>query len=151
MNMPNIYPIWWDTTVTLYNKSEDPNTQLITWYKTVLPNNFWKNAHNKINVGETILETNNIILRVPQSDLFKEYGQWLLTSSDNKSMYFTFNQGDIIVKGEVEDIINEYETGHRSTDLLEKYKRQGDCFQIESFQNNTGKGRGTPHYYIRGV
>lgn len=147
----SLYPIWWDTTITIYNKFEDPNTQLITWYKNVLPNNFWKNSHNKINVGQTILETNNIILRVPENNFFKEYGQWLLVGTSDRINYFTFNQGDIIVKGEVEDIINEYETGHRSTDLLSKYKNQGDCFQIVSYQNNTGIGRGTPHYYVQGV
>lgn len=68
----NSYPIWWDTDLTIYNKFTDPQTHLIKWYRTVLTNCFWKYVGDKVSVGNTVLETNDIICRIPQNDKFKE-------------------------------------------------------------------------------
>ena len=75
------YPIWWDTTLTVYNKFEDPQTQVISWYRTVIDNCFWKYTGDKINIGETVLETNNIICRIPENDLFVGPNGFLFSSS----------------------------------------------------------------------
>ena len=143
------YPEWWNTTITVYNKYENPSSRIITWYKTVIHNCFWKYTGNKIVVGETALETNTTMCRIPVNTAFLEKYEW--DELDDKSEHFTLGLGDIIIKGEVDEIVDEYTAGHRSSDLLAKYKRLQGCMVIEQSAMNTGLGRGMEHYYVRGV
>lgn len=145
------YPLWWDTTLTIFNKCEDPTTNLITWYKTVVHNCFWKYTGDKVAVGNTILETNNTICRIPQDARFLEKYEWLAKSNLDKPNYFTLGVGDLIIRGEVDDVIDEYSAGHRSTDIIKKYKALQGVIQIERESLNVGVGRNNPHYYIRGI
>ena len=147
----NDYPVWWNTTVTIYNRYENPQTQLITWYRHVIPNCFWKYVGDKVTVGQAVLETNNTICRIPESKEFKERHEWLSLPNDEMANYFTVGTGDIIVKGEVGDEIDEYVTGYRSTDIIAKYKGLQGCMQIENSAINVGAGRCNPHYYVKGV
>ena len=143
------YPEWWNTTVTVFNKYEDPSSRLITWYKTVIHNCFWKNTGNKLIIGETSIDTNSTMCRIPLHIAFLERYQW--NEEADKSSHFTLSPGDIIIKGEVEDIIDEYASGYRTSDILTKYKKLQGCMVIETFAINTGLGRGLEHYYVRGV
>ncbi len=143
------YPEWWDTTITVFNKYEDPATRKITWYKTVIENCFWKHTGNKIVVGETTLDTNSTLCRIPEQDTFLEKYIW--NELQDKSGHFTLSGGDIIIKGAVEEVIDEYASGKRSSDILAKYKKLQNCMMIEQCSVNTGLGRGLEHYYVRGV
>lgn len=143
------YPEWWNTTITVFNKYEDPSSRLITWHKTVLHNCFWKYTGNKIVVGETTLETNTTLCRIPAHTAFLEKYQW--NESDTRSEHFTLSPGDILIKGEVEEIIDEYASGQRTSDILTKYKKLQGCMVIEQFAINDSPGRGMEHYYVRGV
>ena len=145
------YPVWWETTVTVYNKYEDAQTQLITWYRTVVNNCFWKYVGDKVTIDKTVLETDNTICRIPEDARFLEKYQWVAVPNDKMSNFFTLGRGDILVKGEVDDIINEYQTGHRSTDFLSKYKELQGCMVIEEVAINIGSGRNNPHYFVKGV
>ena len=147
----NDYPIWWDTTVTIYNRFEDPQTQVVSWFRKTVDNCFWKYIGDKVTVGETVLETNNIICRIPKNDLYLDKYKWLNLPNDKMGEYFTLGQGDIIVKGEVDDAVNEYQSGARSTDLIAKYKALQGCMEVQEVANNTGVGRGLEHYHVRGV
>lgn len=144
------YPIWWDTTITVYNQYKDPVTALVTWYRTVLSNCFWKNTGNKVTVGTVQLETNSTICRIPKNDKFKERYLWEQLPGEDKEDFFTLSPGDIIIKGEVDDIVDEQQKGHRSTDLISKYKRLQGCIEIQSWANNAGIGRNDKHYYVTG-
>lgn len=146
----NVYPMWWDKTITVYNKFQDPQTQVIKWYRTVLDNCFWKNQFQRLTVGGVEVETDSIICRVPESASFKQKQLWNKVPNDLKSNYFTFAQGDIIILGEVEDEINEYQSGSRSSELIEKYKWQG-CMVVDRLNINVGAGLGLPHYRVEGV
>jgi hypothetical protein len=143
------YPAWWNTTITVFNKYEDPGSRKITWYKTVIHNCFWKNTGNKIVVGETTLDTNATMCRIPRQDNFVEKYEW--NSLQDKSNHFTLGMGDLIIKGEVEEVIDEYQSGLRSSDILAKHKKLQDCMTIEQCAVNTGLGRGLEHYYVRGL
>lgn len=143
------YPEWWNAAITVFNKYEDPTTRKITWYRTVLQNCFWKYTGNKIVVGETALETNTTICRIPANPTFLENYQW--NSTEDKFAYFTLGPGDILVKGEVADEIDEYASGVRSSDILTKYKKCGECMVIDRCAVNAGPGRGMEHYFVRGV
>lgn len=147
----NKYPAWWDSTLTIYNKYEDKLTNQITWYRTVLTDCFWKYTGNKVTINDSVLETNNIIARIPESENFLEKYLWVDVPSDQKANHFTLGEGDIVVYGEVEDEINEYQTGHRSSDLLKKYKDLRGCMTIDGIALNVGKMRVDPHYWIKGI
>lgn len=144
--MNNLYGMWWSDTITIYNRYENPETNLVTWYRTVLNNCFWQNNFQLMKLGDVQLNSDNIICRIPVNPRYKPRNLW----EEDKEDCFTLSQGDIVVKGEVYDDIDEYAEGERSTDLIEKYKWQG-CMVIDKFSDNTGFGRGLPHYHIAGV
>lgn len=145
------YPVWWETTLTIYNKYEDPITNVITWYRTVVEGAFWKYIGDKISINDVILETDNTVCRIRKDDRFLPKYQWIALPNDTMSDYFTLGKGDIIVKGEVEDTINEYQTGKRSSDLLSKYKELQGCIVVDEIAINTGAGRCNEHYRVKGV
>ena len=86
----NNYPIWWDTTITIYNKFEDNQTSLIKWYRQVIPNCFWKAEGNKITIGNTTLETDNTICRIPENEKFLDKYLWITKPNDLMGNFFTF-------------------------------------------------------------
>ena len=147
----NSFGSWWDTTITIYNKYTDAQTQLVTWHRHVVNNCFWKYSGTKVTINNVVLDTKDIICRIPVNDAFLEKHEWAAVPNDQMSNYFTLGQGDIIVKGEVDDVINEYQSGSRSSDLKSKYKALQGCMEIQEWSNNTGGGRGNEHYYARGV
>lgn len=147
----NNYPEWWETTLTIFNKHTDSQTQVVTWYKTVVENCFWKYTGDKVSINDVTLETNNIICRIPKDDRFLEAYQWLAEPNDVMGNYFTLQPGDIIVKGTVEDTINEYRAGQRSTDFLKKYKNLQGCMTVQEVGINVGKGRCNEHYFVKGI
>lgn len=145
------YPVWWDTSVTIYNKYTDPTTQTVTWYRSVVDNAFWKDVNDKVTIGDTILESNKIICRIREDANYKDKYLWIDLPSEDKARFFTLGQGDIIVKGKVADEVDEYSKGNRSTDLIAKYKELQGCLEIQKASNNTGAGRGLPHYLAQGI
>ena len=144
------YPVWWDSTLTLYNKYVDAQTQVIRWYRTELDNCFWKASGDKAVVGSVTLDTEGIICRIPKNEKFLEKYEWVDLPNDEMSNYFTLSPGDIVIKGIVTDEIDEYQKGQRSTDLLAKYKDLRGCMEIQEIAINTGRGRHNQHYWIRG-
>jgi hypothetical protein len=147
----NNYPIWWDTTLTIFNRYEDTQTQLVKWYKTVISGCFWKYTGDKVTINETTLETNNTIARIRKDKRFLEKYEWIKVPNDLMGNYFTIGAGDILIKGEVDDDIDEYKAGKRSTDIVQKYKDMQGCMIVEEYANNTGAGRCNEHYYVKGV
>lgn len=145
------YPIWWDKTVTLYNRHTDPVTNIVRWYRTVISDCFWKNSNNRITVGEVELQSNDVVCRIPQDSNYKEKAEWIKLPNDVKEDFFTLGKGDILIQGEIDDIIDEQQKGHRSTDLIAKYKELQGCIYVKQFSDNTGIGRVNPHYFISGT
>ena len=149
--MSNIYPAWWNTSLTIYNKYTDKQTKIDRWYKSTVNGAFWKYAGDKVTIGQTVLQTNNIICRIRKDDKFLEDYLWKALPNDQMLEHFTLQGGDIIVKGIVDDVIDEYTAGSRSSDLLKKYKEQQGCMKIEVVQLNVDGGRGQEHYYVKGI
>ena len=142
------YPPWWNTTITVFNKYEDPLTHTITWYKTVVPGCFWQFIGSKLTVKQVVLDASSITCRIPQDTNFMRKSEWVNLPNDQMHKYFTLGLGDIIVAGAVSDIIDEYTTGHRSTDVLNKYSQYQECIEIGSVAINIGGSRNHPHYLI---
>ena len=107
----NSFGPWWDTTITIFNRFEDPQTQVVTWYRTVLYNNFWQATGNKVVIGNVTLDTDSILCRIPKNDKFLEKQDWIAKPNDEMGKYFTLGEGDIIVKGEWSN-----NTGHRGNE-----------------------------------
>lgn len=145
------YPPWWETTVTIYNKFEDRLTHNVTWYRHVVKGTFWKNTRNKVTIGEVTIDANTVICRIRQDKKYLEPHEWIEIPNDEMEEYYTLGRGDIIVKGEVEDIVDENLKGHRSSDLLSKYKMLQGCMEIEDVSINTGTARNEPHYFVSGT
>lgn len=144
----NNYPEWWNTTITIYNKYTDAETRQITWYAHTVDNCFWQYVKDKLSVGETVLETTFTKCRIPKNTLFKEKYEWI--NLEDKSKYFTLGIGDIILKGNSNIQINEYEKGHRSSDIISQYKELQGCIVIDTVSIDVGAGRCNEHYYVRG-
>lgn len=144
------FPVWWDSTVTIYNKYIDPQTQVITWFKSVVSDCFWHLQGSTVAVGDVTIDSKSIICRIPKCDNYMDKQDWLNLPNDEMSEYFTLGQGDIIVKGECAEVIDEYTKGHRSTDLLSKYRQYQAVMEITDFANDTGVGRNNEHYLTRG-
>lgn len=147
----NNYPLWWDSTITIFNKFEDPQTHVVQWFKTIVRGVFWKEVGNKVTINDTVLETNNIICRIPKNAKYLDRYQWINLPNDEMPNYFTLGKGDIIIKGAVDEVINEYSAGHRSNDVIAKYKDLQGCMSVEKVANNTGVGRGQEHYLAQGI
>lgn len=147
----NNYPSWWDQTVTVYNRYEDPTTHAVTWFKNTISGCFWKHSEDKVLIGSTKVESCQTVCRVRKSDKFMRRYLWEQLSAAEKSNFFTFGPDDIIVLGEVSDTIDEYTSGRRSSDLLTKYKKLQGCMVVEFCAENVGGGRGNEHYRVSGV
>lgn len=144
------YPVWWEDTITVYNKFTDPQTQIVTWFHTTLTGCFWKYQRTRVLVGQTEIESRSTICRIPQNQKFLERYQWETLPNDVMSAFFTLSEGDIIVKGEVNEDIDEYTAGHRSSDLIAKYKALRGCIVIDAYTNNTKTGTNDKHYLVSG-
>lgn len=144
------YPVWWETTVTIYNKFIDAQTNLVTWYRHVITDCFWQLSGQTVQIGEVTLDSKSVVCRIPKDDRFLEKQDWIKIPNDQMENYFTIGQGDIIVKGICEEEIDEYTKGHRSTDLLGRYRNYQACMEISEYSNNTGRGRNNEHYLTRG-
>ena len=146
---------WWDKTLTIYNKVVDPVTNRISWYRTTVDNCFWKYVNNLYNMGRygmsTVgvqLEIKNVVCRIPKTDKYVDKRTW--DSLEDKTDHFTLANGDIIVLGEVEDVIDEYVEGQRSTDLMTRYKKYDACIEIATYVDNVQTGVGLEHYRVVG-
>lgn len=146
----NHYPNWWNETITIYNKYTDPVSKLITWYRHVVVGAFWKDIGEKIDVGNVVIETNTIICRIRKDEEFLPKYEWINLPNDEMSNYFTLSRGDIIIRGRVEDEVDEYTKGYKSTELVNKYKDLQGCMTIDKVAINVDGGRGNEHYLVKG-
>ena len=144
------YPIWWEDTITIYNKYTDTQTDVVTWFKTTISDCFWQLTGTEVTVGETALNSKSIVCRIPKDARYKDKSEWIKLPNDKMSTFFTIGQGDIVVKGVCDFVIDEYTEGKRSTDLLAQYREYQQCFSITQYSDNTGLGRNNEHYLTRG-
>ena len=95
-----------------------------------------------------LTENKTIICRIPADSRFVDKRTW--KELEDKTDYFTLANGDIIILGEVEDVIDEYTAGKRSTDLISKYKGYDECLEVDTYVNNVQTGVDLAHYRVVG-
>ena len=145
------YPAWWDATVTVYSKRVDIATSIVSWHKVTIPNCFWKRVGSKVTVGDIQIDTESVTCRIPQNANFVEPFNWIDMPEAELNGKFTLQQGDIIIKGDCNFEVNEYKAGHRSTDLVAKYRKIQGCIEVKDVAINTMTGMMNPHYNVRGL
>ena len=146
----NEYASWWDTTITIYNKYTDPETHKETWFRHVIEDCFYKHTQDEVVLGQAKITSDVSICRMRVNPLFKDKRSWNELNSDQKEQFFTLAVGDIIVAGETDFIIDEYQKDHRSSDLVKAFKEWPGCFTVKTASINVGGGRGNEHYYAKG-
>lgn len=146
---------WWDKTITIYNKFVDPTNQRVSWYRTVVPNCFWKAQNIMFSMGRygvsqigVLTENKTIVCRIPQDERYVNKREW--RELEDKTEHFTLANEDIIILGEVDDIIDDYTPGHRSTDIVSKYTDEDACLSIDNYVDNVQTGVGLAHYRVVG-
>ena len=140
--------MFWNKTITLYNKYEDAETGAVIWCRHTIENCFYKTTNNTVNVGNVQIKTDGNVIRIPIQKNYLEPYEWHRMVNDRKRFFITLQDGDLIVLGNVKDEINEYESGKRSNDLIEKYKSLGTVFIKSVNINDFMPGE---HYLVRSV
>ena len=123
------YPNYWNDAVTLYTRSMDADG-LVTWEHTVYRGCFWQHR-SALSTGDgRHLGVEKLIcrFRAPAPEV---------------------KPGDIVIKGEVYDEIDEYTEGSRSADLLNTYT--GNGFAVTATHDNTSRAAMIPHLYTEGA
>jgi len=144
----NTYPIWWDKTITIYNKITADDGK-VSWQSTVISGCFWKYINETKYVDNVKMQTKEVICRIPEQDNYVPYLEW--KTLEDKTGKFTLHTGDFVVYGEVNDVIDEYTKGQRASDVLNKYREVNLAFQIEVFTDNTGDVLNSEHYRLGGI
>ena len=139
--------MFWNRTITLYNRHEDEQTGFIRWYRHSLKDCFYKSTNNKINVGGVQLQTDDNIIRIPEQGNYLPPYKWLALPNDQKGEFMTLQSGDLIFLSEITEEIDEYTTGKRSNDLIKKYSPLGSVFVKSVNINDFVPGA---HYLVRG-
>ena len=134
-------------TITLYNKHESKETGEIKWYRHKLKNCFYKVTNNKVNVGNIQMQTDNNIVRIPKQRNYLPPYKWAELTENEKQKYITLQGGDLIFLEIVNEDIDEYTSGKRSSDLIAKYSTLGSVFISSININDFLPGA---HYFVRG-
>jgi hypothetical protein len=147
------YPDWWNYTITVYNKYEDPATRLTSWYRKVITGCYWSGSTLQILKQDFAVETDSAMCRIPKQDNYVDKASWNNLSSDDKLVHLTFAPGDIVALGtvtdEIDDFPTESTTSIQSTAFLKKYANTS--FVVKNFTDNSNEYKGSQHYCVRGV
>ena len=119
---------FWNATITLYQRRETANGA-VDWVRSVHSGCFWqRKTLRSRNDGAEFANTASLC-RIPEP--------WPVV-----------NIGDIIVCGNVQDVIDEYVAGQRSADLLKKYA--GSSMLVGDVHINDRRLPGVNHLYAGG-
>lgn len=145
-----ITPVFKDT-VTIYNRHQYTDAQTgktkIKWFRTVLHNCYYSTKRIEVLNGNILSQADSYSVRIPENKKYRDTAAWKNMPLDLINKYFTISTGDVIVKGEISDDIEDT-AGKRITDLIEKYKP--NCFTVKTFSDNT-KIKFGAHYAVGGV
>ena len=139
--------MFWDKTITLYNKFEEEKSGKVTWHRHRIEECFFKDSQSLSSGGNVRKKSSEGIARIPEQTDYVSPSEWLKLSEQDRAKVFTLQVGDIIISGDVSDDIDEYTKGMRSSDLIAKYISLG-VLSIKTVNVNTFAPGA--HYFIRG-
>jgi hypothetical protein len=129
--------------LTIYNKYIDPATRTEAWQRTQIRGVLWENrkASNVLASGGNMAANQaNIYVPFMRGAEYLPYTEWLQLSS--KTGYWTFQDGDFVVRGLVNDAISGSFT---ISDLKAKYR---DVLSIRSVETMDMGSYGMCHWQI---
>ncbi|MCB7306183.1 hypothetical protein NE683_12330 [Bariatricus massiliensis] len=135
-------------TITLYNclRASDNAKKTDVWYRKVIHNCYYKSLIDRVESGKGLQMTNVYTVRIPSSNNYRPYHQWILLDEQDREQFFTLKPDDIVIHGECKDEIG---ANHAisSAQLLNKYKPES--FRITAISDNT-KAIAGKHYRLGG-
>jgi hypothetical protein len=132
--------IGFDKTITLYNKRFDSATKQTTWLKTVITGVSWS-GQQKVITGDGLSTNDGYSVRIPQGNMpdgFLDRSAYVALA--DPSGHWTAQNGDVVVLGESEDVING---------ITEITKRYTECFTVTAV-HTANIHRLLPHLRIEG-
>lgn len=140
----------YNQTITLYNcyrGNDNPDSKKDIWQKTVLHNCFYKNVIGRSEYADKEPKMNNVYtVRIPVSEKYKPYHEWIRLPEEKRGDFFTCSQKDIVIRGECSDIITGVPP-NTASQTLTRYKP--DAFVVTAFSDNTSY-RIAKHYRLGG-
>lgn len=132
-------------TITLYNclKAADNSERKDIWYRHVMTDCFYKAAIVQMNSGTSAGMNNTYTVRIPESERYRPYAEWMKLSDTNRKRFFTLRVDDIVVYGSCPESIGEI----AAAQLLVRYKP--DAFRVTAVSDNTTFPIGK-HYRLGG-
>ena len=119
---------YWNSEITLYSKQTASNG-VVSWKISHHKNCFWQKKAMRERSDGAEFKPISVVCRIPNP--FPEV-----------------RIGDIIVCGKVSDVIDEYVSGKRSSDLLRKYA--GNAVLVSDVHENRRGMPGLDHLYAGG-
>ena len=140
----------YNTTITIYNclrAADNPDGHKDIWIRSVLHNCFYKNVIGRTEYADKDPKmSSTYTVRIPASEKYKPYHEWIRLDDQERSKYFTCSQKELVVKGECEEAITGISPA-TSSQLLSRHKP--DAFLITAFADNSGY-KHAKHYRIGG-
>nr|WP_296264205.1 DUF6751 family protein [uncultured Merdimonas sp.] len=136
-------------TITVYNclRAEDNSSSMKDiWQKTVLHDCYYKNVIGRVDSEKSSSMQNVYTARIPESQAYLPYHEWIELSEESRKSHFTFSLGDIVIKGECTDEITGTKP-NTATEILQRHKP--DAFKVTDFSDNTAH-RMSKHYRVGG-
>lgn len=140
----------YNQTITLYNclrAADNPKEKKDTWQKTVMGNCFYKSVIGRTEYADKNPRMDNTYtVRIPVSDRYLPYHQWIRLPEEERSGYFTCSQKDIVVRGECGADITGV-SPDTAAQVLSRYKPE--AFVVTAFADNTSH-KMAKHYRLGG-
>lgn len=140
----------YNQTITIYNcfrAADNPESKADVWQKTVLHNCFYKSVIGRTEYAQKNPRMDNTYtVRIPVSDSYLPYCEWIRLPEEERKMYFTCSQNDIVIRGECEAEITG-SSPDTASQVLSRYKP--DSFVVTAFSDNTLHLR-AKHYRLGG-
>lgn len=128
----------YDQTITLFSclkGADNPDGNVDVWYKTVLPECFFKCQQNAIQSGTSSQMAGTYTARVPASTKYRPYAEWIKIPAASRGQYFTGNLGDVIILGNSAEAISNA-SPNTATQALSRNKP--NAFKVTAFSDNSG-------------
>lgn len=128
----------YDQTITLFNclkGADNPDGNTDVWYKTVLPDCFFKCQQSAVTSGTSSQMSAAYIARIPASTQYRPYAEWVKIPAASRSQYFTGNLGDVIILGNSVEVISNA-SPNTASQVLNRNKP--NAFKATAFSDNSG-------------
>ena len=138
----------YNRTITLWNclkAVDNPAANVDVWYKTVLPDCFFKCVTEQVNSGYNSQMAGAYTVRIQKSAAYLPYAEWVAKAANLRAGFFTMRNDDIVILGTTSDTITSA-SPNTAPQILAKNKP--NAFKVTACADNSGSAQG--HYRLGG-